>query len=94
MPTQVVTRLLCAISTQKCCVGEDRAIKRGYDVVSNMNFVEGNAENLPFENDTFDAYTIAFGIRNVTNIDKALVEANRVLKNWEVHVLGIQPRRK
>ena len=72
--------VVCDINTEMLRVGEDRAIKRGYDVVSNMNFVEGNAENLPFENDTFDAYTIAFGIRNVTNIDKALVEANRVLK--------------
>eukprot|EP00944_MAST-04C_sp_MAST-4C-sp1_P014824 g14824.t1 len=72
--------VVCDINTEMLRVGEDRAIKRGYDVVANMNFVEGNAENLPFENDTFDAYTIAFGIRNVTNIDKALAEANRVLK--------------
>lgn len=72
--------VVCDINTEMLRVGEDRAIKRGYDVVSNMNFVEGNAEKLPFENDTFDAYTIAFGIRNVTNIDNALAEANRVLK--------------
>ena len=42
--------------------------------------VEGNAEALPFESGSFDAYTIAFGIRNVTHIDKALAEAYRVLK--------------
>jgi demethylmenaquinone methyltransferase/2-methoxy-6-polyprenyl-1,4-benzoquinol methylase len=42
--------------------------------------VEGNAEALPFESGSFDAYTIAFGIRNVTHIDKALSEAYRVLK--------------
>ena len=42
--------------------------------------VEGNAEALPFESGRFDAYTIAFGIRNVTHIDKALAEAYRVLK--------------
>jgi demethylmenaquinone methyltransferase/2-methoxy-6-polyprenyl-1,4-benzoquinol methylase len=42
--------------------------------------VEGNAEALPFENSSFDAYTIAFGIRNVTHIDRALTEAYRVLK--------------
>jgi len=43
-------------------------------------FTVGNAEQLPFADKTFDAYTIAFGIRNVTNIDKALSEAYRVLK--------------
>ena len=37
--------------------------------------MQGNAEALPFENARFDAYTIAFGIRNVTHIDKALSEA-------------------
>jgi demethylmenaquinone methyltransferase/2-methoxy-6-polyprenyl-1,4-benzoquinol methylase len=42
--------------------------------------VEGNAEALPFPDRSFDAYTIAFGIRNVTHIDKALAEAFRVLK--------------
>ncbi|MGI9379117.1 MAG: ubiquinone/menaquinone biosynthesis methyltransferase, partial [Methyloligellaceae bacterium] len=40
----------------------------------------GNAETLPFEDHSFDAYTIAFGIRNVTHIDRALEEAFRVLK--------------
>ena len=43
-------------------------------------FVEANAEELPFEDESFDAYTIAFGIRNVPRIDKALSEAYRVLK--------------
>ena len=42
--------------------------------------VQGNAEVLPFADKTFDAYTIAFGIRNVTHIDRALTEARRVLK--------------
>jgi demethylmenaquinone methyltransferase/2-methoxy-6-polyprenyl-1,4-benzoquinol methylase len=41
---------------------------------------QGNAEALPFPDKTFDAYTIAFGIRNVTHIDRALAEAHRVLK--------------
>ncbi|MET0431523.1 MAG: ubiquinone/menaquinone biosynthesis methyltransferase, partial [Hyphomicrobium sp.] len=43
-------------------------------------FSIGNAESLPFPDKSFDAYTIAFGIRNVTHIDKALSEAYRVLK--------------
>ena len=59
-------------------VGRDRAEKRG--LLANLDFVEANAEELPFENDRFDAYTIAFGIRNVPRIDKALAEAHRVLK--------------
>jgi demethylmenaquinone methyltransferase / 2-methoxy-6-polyprenyl-1,4-benzoquinol methylase len=40
----------------------------------------GNAEALPFPDKSFDAYTVAFGIRNVTHIDRALAEAYRVLK--------------
>ena len=42
--------------------------------------MEGDAEGLPFPEDTFDAYTIAFGIRNCTHLDKVLAEAYRVLK--------------
>ena len=59
-------------------VGRERAIKRGLD--GRTEFVEANAELLPFADETFDAYTIAFGIRNVPHIDRALSEAFRVLK--------------
>jgi demethylmenaquinone methyltransferase/2-methoxy-6-polyprenyl-1,4-benzoquinol methylase len=59
-------------------VGQDRAEKRGS--AGNITFVEANAEELPFPDNTFDAYTIAFGIRNVPRIDVALSEAFRVLK--------------
>jgi len=45
-----------------------------------LRFVEGDAEELPFEDSSFDAYTIAFGIRNVTRLDAALREARRVLR--------------
>jgi len=45
-----------------------------------MEWVEGNAEALPFPDDTFDLYTIAFGLRNVTRRAQALAEARRVLK--------------
>ena len=45
-----------------------------------ISWVEGDAEKLPFEDNQFDAYTIAFGIRNCTNIDVVLTEAFRVLK--------------
>ncbi|MBF0248353.1 MAG: bifunctional demethylmenaquinone methyltransferase/2-methoxy-6-polyprenyl-1,4-benzoquinol methylase UbiE [Alphaproteobacteria bacterium] len=59
-------------------VGRDRAIDRG--LLRGIQWMQGNAEELPFEDATFDAYTIAFCIRNVTRIDKALAEARRVLK--------------
>ena len=59
-------------------VGRERAAKRGLS--GKLSFVEANAEDLPFEDGRFDAYTIAFGIRNVPRIDKALREAHRVLK--------------
>ncbi|MEM1377694.1 MAG: bifunctional demethylmenaquinone methyltransferase/2-methoxy-6-polyprenyl-1,4-benzoquinol methylase UbiE [Pseudomonadota bacterium] len=59
-------------------VGEERALKR--NLQSNVDFVEGNAEELPQADKTFDAYTIATGIRNVPDINKALREAYRVLK--------------
>ena len=53
-------------------------MRLGLDAV--VDFVEVNAEALPFEDNTFDAYTIAFGIRNVPQRDIALREARRVLK--------------
>ncbi|MBP0441133.1 bifunctional demethylmenaquinone methyltransferase/2-methoxy-6-polyprenyl-1,4-benzoquinol methylase UbiE [Tianweitania sediminis] len=59
-------------------VGQDRANKR--HLAGNTTFVEANAESLPFPDLHFDAYTIAFGIRNVPHIDVALREAFRVLK--------------
>lgn len=59
-------------------VGRERAEKKG--LAANLDFVEANAEGLPFADSSFDAYTIAFGIRNVPDIDKALSEAFRVLR--------------
>jgi len=59
-------------------VGAERAKKWRFG--SQAKFVEANAEKLPFEDESFDAYTIAFGIRNVPRIDVALAEAYRVLK--------------
>ncbi|MBO0748890.1 MAG: class I SAM-dependent methyltransferase [Porphyrobacter sp.] len=58
-------------------VGIERALKRGID---GLVWSRQNAEALTFPDRMFDAYTIAFGIRNVTHIDKALAEAHRVLK--------------
>ena len=70
--------LLCDISPQMVAVGQRRFAEAG--LVDRAEFAIGNAEALPFPDKSFDAYTIAFGIRNVTHIDKALTEAYRVLK--------------
>ena len=59
-------------------VGIERAMERGLDT---LVWSRQNAEVLTFPDRFFDAYTIAFGIRNVTHIDKALAEAYRVLKH-------------
>jgi demethylmenaquinone methyltransferase/2-methoxy-6-polyprenyl-1,4-benzoquinol methylase len=59
-------------------VGRNRASAQHLD--NSVSFVEGNAEALAFPDRSFDAYTIAFGIRNVPQIDLALKEAFRVLR--------------
>jgi len=59
-------------------VGMERAEKRG---ITGLAWSCQNAEVLDFPDRTFDAYTIAFGIRNVTHIDRALAEAHRVLRH-------------
>ncbi|WP_113132024.1 bifunctional demethylmenaquinone methyltransferase/2-methoxy-6-polyprenyl-1,4-benzoquinol methylase UbiE [Rhizobiales bacterium] len=66
------------INGSMLAVGAERAEKK--KLSANLEFVEANAEELPFEANSFDAYTIAFGIRNVPRIDVALKEAHRVLK--------------
>ena len=58
-------------------VGKDRATKRG---LTGLRWRVENAEKLSFSDGTFDAYTIVFGIRNVTDIPAALREAHRVLR--------------
>jgi demethylmenaquinone methyltransferase/2-methoxy-6-polyprenyl-1,4-benzoquinol methylase len=68
--------VICDISAEMMEAGRARA----EGVESRLSFVQANAECLPFADRSFDAYTIAFGIRNVTHMDKALAEAFRVLK--------------
>ncbi|CAI9740897.1 2-methoxy-6-polyprenyl-1,4-benzoquinol methylase, mitochondrial-like [Octopus vulgaris] len=70
---------VCDINQSMLDVGQKRCEELGYDPAS-IKWVQGNAESLPLEDNQFDAYTIAFGIRNVTHIDKALEEAYRVLR--------------
>lgn len=72
------TAVICDISPEMLEVGRRRIADAGLQ--NRIQCIEGNAEELPFESSSFDAYTIAFGIRNVTHIDNALAEAYRVLK--------------
>jgi demethylmenaquinone methyltransferase/2-methoxy-6-polyprenyl-1,4-benzoquinol methylase len=69
---------VCDINPDMLAVGRDRAMQRGGEQM--VTFTEANAEALPFAERSFDAATIAFGIRNVPRIERALAEAYRVLK--------------
>ena len=69
---------ICDINPAMLEVGRDRAVDRG--LLKGLTWTTGDAESLPFPDRSFDAYTIAFGLRNVTDIDKALREAFRVLR--------------
>ncbi|KAM7267966.1 hypothetical protein ACFE04_010132 [Oxalis oulophora] len=71
---------VCDINPNMLNVGKKRAIERGLGQDKSLSWVEGDAEALNFEDSSMDGYTIAFGIRNVTHIEKALSEAYRVLK--------------
>ncbi len=74
---QGATATICDISAEMLEAGR---AKLGAHYGERLSFLQGNAESLPFPDKSFDAYTIAFGIRNVTNIEAALAEAFRVLK--------------
>jgi demethylmenaquinone methyltransferase / 2-methoxy-6-polyprenyl-1,4-benzoquinol methylase len=69
--------VICDISAAMLEAGRGKLAARYGE---RLAFVQGNAESLPFPDRSFDAYTIAFGIRNVTHIEAALAEAFRVLK--------------
>ncbi|KAL8509698.1 hypothetical protein ACS0TY_016784 [Phlomoides rotata] len=68
------------INTNMLNVGKKRAKERGLEAYKSLVWGQGDAEALKFIDDSMDGYTIAFGIRNVTHIEKALAEAYRVLK--------------
>jgi demethylmenaquinone methyltransferase/2-methoxy-6-polyprenyl-1,4-benzoquinol methylase len=69
---------VCDINPNMLDVGRTRAAAKGLGEA--VAFIEGNAEALPFADKSFDAATIAFGIRNVPRIEQALGEAYRTLK--------------
>ncbi len=68
---------VCDMTEAMLVEGEARAAKAGRD---GIDWVCGDAMALPFPDQSFDAYTIAFGIRNVTRVEDALAEAHRVLR--------------
>ncbi len=59
-------------------VGRKKMKDRGYD--SRIELISGDSENLPFEENKFDAVIVAFGVRNFENLEKGLAEMHRVLK--------------
>ena len=69
---------ICDINHDMVSHGQDRAINLGH--LSGLTWIVGDAEQLPIEDSSVDAFTIAFCIRNVTHVDRALLEARRVLK--------------
>ena len=69
---------VCDINTEMLSVGRERASKHGHDDA--VTFEQGNAEELHYPDRSFDCVTIAFGIRNVPRIERALAQAHRVLK--------------
>jgi len=69
---------VCDINADMLEVGRDRAFEHALDGI--VTFEQGNAEDLSYADRTFDCVTIAFGIRNVPRVERALEEAYRVLK--------------
>ncbi len=70
--------VLADINNSMLNVGRDKL--RDLGIVGNVNYVQANAEELPFPDNYFDCITIGFGLRNVTDKDKALRSMYRVLK--------------
>jgi demethylmenaquinone methyltransferase / 2-methoxy-6-polyprenyl-1,4-benzoquinol methylase len=70
--------VVCDLTPSMLAIGRNRAVDRG--ILGGIEWINGDAQSLPFADRTFDAYTIAFGLRNLTHLHDALTEARRVLK--------------
>ena len=70
--------IACDLTPAMLEIGRDRALDHG--ILQGIAWINGDAERLPFADRTFDAYTIAFGLRNLTHLGDGLREALRVLK--------------
>ena len=73
------------ISTGMLAVGKEKIAKA--NLSEKIEMIVGDSEDMPFENDTFDAITVSFGVRNFANLDKGLQEIARVLKPTGVLVI-------
>ncbi len=69
---------VCDMNDKMLAEGKRKAINQG--ILENISWTCCDAASIPFADNTFDAYTISFGLRNVTKMEKALKEAYRVLK--------------
>jgi demethylmenaquinone methyltransferase/2-methoxy-6-polyprenyl-1,4-benzoquinol methylase len=70
--------VVCDANPQMLEIGRARALDEG--ILAGIEWIAGDAEALPFADRSFDLYTIAFGLRNLTRLDPALAEARRILK--------------
>ncbi|KAL0610560.1 2-methoxy-6-polyprenyl-1,4-benzoquinol methylase, mitochondrial [Plecturocebus cupreus] len=83
--------MVCDINKEMLKVGKQKALAQGYR--AGLAWVLGDAEELPFDDDKFDIYTIAFGIRNVTHIDQVPMAASRAcMESHCVAQVGMQWR--
>ena len=73
-----VAAVVCDVSEPMLAIGRARALDQG--ILGGIEWLCADAERLPVADRSFDLYTIGFGLRNVTRIDKALAEARRVLR--------------
>lgn len=70
--------VVCDQNADMLLEGKKRAFNQG--ITKGISWAQGDAANPPFETDSFDVYTISFGLRNVTHREQALAEAFRILK--------------
>ncbi len=70
--------VICDINHEMLKICQDKAVNK--NILHSFDLVVGNAEKLPFADNSFDYYTVAFGIRNMLSIENTLKEAHRVLK--------------
>ena len=91
---QVVRGVGLDLAEQMLAIGREKISQRGFEQI--LSLQTGDAENLPFEQNGFDVVTIAFGIRNMTDVSRSLSEMWRVLKpDGRVLILEFSiPRRR
>ncbi len=81
------------IASEMIAIGDKKLLKKKLDALIKLQ--QGDSENLPFEDDSFDAVTVAFGVRNFENLNKGLTEMCRVMKpNGQVVVLEFSKPKK